>query len=284
MAKIQYDPLLNRLEFSDGGDQDISGIETNATAIALNTNKNTNVTTNLSETSTQTTVTVVSSDGTDATLASASASRAGVMTKDKFDEVIVNNSKTGITSGQASAITANTAKTGISLAQTTKLSNIETSATADQTDAQIETAYNNQVGVASLSEVQAGSSTAIKRFTPERVKQAIEYCLPELTKSIFVPTPIATDDFGMWEPGVAITITKIVVQGIGGTSTTFNINHSGGTDLFSSDKVATTSRQVFTSSDFSDASCTAANYIQYQASAISGTPTGIKITITYTED
>ena len=106
----------------------------------------------------------------------------------------------------------------------------------------------------------------------------------ELTKSMFIPDPIATDDIGIWEPGVAITITKIVVQGVGATSTTFNINHSGGTDLFASDKVATTTRQVFTTPDFSDATCTAANYIQYQASAISGTPTGLKMTITYTED
>lgn len=106
--------------------------------------------------------------------------------------------------------------------------------------------------------------------------------LPELTKSIFIPDPLATDDFGIWEPGVAITITKVVVQGVGATSTTFNINHSGGTDLFASDVVATTTKQTITS--FANATCTAANYIQYQASAINGTPTGIKITITYTED
>jgi|SaaInlV_125m_DNA_1040241.scaffolds.fasta_scaffold00836_10 hypothetical protein len=104
----------------------------------------------------------------------------------------------------------------------------------------------------------------------------------ELTKSMFIPDPIASDDFGIWEPGVAITITKVVVQGVGATSTTFNINHSGSTDLWSADKVATTTKQTITS--FDDATCTAANYIQYQASAINGTPTGLKITITYTED
>ena len=164
---------LNGIETGATADQDISGIATNASAIAANTTNITandtdiatnaaaiatnasnitsgaNVTTNLSETSTQTTVTVVSSDGTDATLAAASTSRAGVMTKAKFDEVVANNAKTGITSsqanaittntaktgitsGQASAITANTAKTGITSAQTTKLSNIETN--ADVTD------------------------------------------------------------------------------------------------------------------------------------------------------
>ena len=106
--------------------------------------------------------------------------------------------------------------------------------------------------------------------------------LPELTKSLYLPDPIATDDIGIWEPSIDITITKVVVEGVGATSTTFNINHSGGTDLWTSDKVATTTKQSITS--FDDATCTANNYIQYQASAISGTPTGIKITITYTED
>lgn len=53
-----------------------------------------NVSTNLSEgTTTLTTVDVNSSDGTNATLASASTSRAGVMSKAKFDEVVANNAK-----------------------------------------------------------------------------------------------------------------------------------------------------------------------------------------------
>jgi len=261
MAKIQYDPLLNRLEFSDGGDQDISGIATNATAIALNTSK----------------VGITSSQ---ASAITANTAKTGISSS-QSSAITANTAKTGITSGQASAITANNAKTGISSAQTTKLSGIETNATADQDDSEIETAYNNQVGAATLSEVQAGTSSTIKRFTPQRVKQAIEYCLPELTKSMFVPTPIATDDFGIWQPGVAITVTKVIVQGIGATSTTFNIN-SNGTDLWSSDKVATTTKQSITS--FDNAGFAADQYIQYQASAISGAPTGIKITITYTED
>jgi hypothetical protein len=79
--------------------------------IAANTAKATNVTTNLSEgTATTTTVDVNSSDGTNATLVAASTSRAGVMTKAKFDEVVVNTAKVGITPTQASDITANNAK------------------------------------------------------------------------------------------------------------------------------------------------------------------------------
>jgi hypothetical protein len=110
----------------------------------------------------------------------------------------------------------------------------------------------------------------------------IESVKPELTKSLYLPDPIATDDIGIWEPGIPITITNVVYKGVGATSTTFNINHSSGTDLWASDKVATTTRQ--TSSSFTDATCTANNYIRYQASAVSGTPTAIEVTITYTED
>jgi len=61
--------------------------------IETNNNKDTNVSTNLSEgTSTETTVDVNSSDGDNATLVSASTSRAGLLTKAKFDEIVANTS------------------------------------------------------------------------------------------------------------------------------------------------------------------------------------------------
>jgi len=65
----------------------------------------------------ETQVEVTSSTGSNATIAAASASQAGVMTKALFDNVAANTAKTGITSEQASAITANTAKTGITSGQ-----------------------------------------------------------------------------------------------------------------------------------------------------------------------
>ena len=69
-------------------------LQENRIAIDLNTAKNTNVTTNLSEGSnTETTVDVNSSDGTNATLVAASTSRAGLLTKAKFDEIVANTSK-----------------------------------------------------------------------------------------------------------------------------------------------------------------------------------------------
>ena len=62
--------------------------------IVANTLKDTNTITNLAEgTSTETTVKVTSSDGTDATLAAASTTRAGLLTKAKWDNIVANNAK-----------------------------------------------------------------------------------------------------------------------------------------------------------------------------------------------
>jgi len=62
--------------------------------IVANSLKATNVSTDLSEgTSTETTVDVNSSDGNNATLASASTSRAGLLTKAKWDEIVANSLK-----------------------------------------------------------------------------------------------------------------------------------------------------------------------------------------------
>jgi hypothetical protein len=55
----------------------------------------------------------------------------------------------------------------------TKMDTIETSATADQTDAEIETAYNNQVAAVAQTQAEAGTSTTVLRWTPQRVAQAI---------------------------------------------------------------------------------------------------------------
>jgi hypothetical protein len=61
----------------------------------------------------------------------------------------------------------------ISPASLRTMINVEDGATADQSNAEIETAYDAQVAVATQSEAEAGSSTAVKRFTPQRIGQAI---------------------------------------------------------------------------------------------------------------
>ena len=81
-----------------------------ASAITANTAKNTNVSTNLSITGTTGARTIASSDGTNAIIPIATTSVSGLLSPGLFDEIDANTAKTGITSGQASAITANTAK------------------------------------------------------------------------------------------------------------------------------------------------------------------------------
>jgi len=54
-----------------------------------------------------------------------------------------------------------------------KINAIESNATADQSNTEIESAYNAQVGIATQAEMEAGTSTVVKRMTPQRVAQAI---------------------------------------------------------------------------------------------------------------
>jgi len=53
------------------------------------------------------------------------------------------------------------------------LINVEDGATADQTDSEIETAYNNQVAQVSGGEITAGTETAIRRFSPDDIRQMV---------------------------------------------------------------------------------------------------------------
>lgn len=122
------------------GAQVSDALNTLKTAGDLNTAKQTNVPTNLAIGAVgATTVQVTSSDGTNATVPGATPSLAGV----------------------------------ISAADKTKLDGIQAGATPDQTDSEIETAYNNQVAAVTQAEAEAGTVTTVKRWTPERVKQAI---------------------------------------------------------------------------------------------------------------
>lgn len=71
-------------------------------------------------------------------------------------------------------------------AQFTKLGGIETAATADQSDAEIEAAYNNQVGVVSQVDAEAGTSTTVERWTPQRVGQAVSALGTAIGKNILI--------------------------------------------------------------------------------------------------
>lgn len=57
---------------------------------------------------------------------------------------------------------------------TSKLQGVEEGATGDMTNSEIETAYNAAVSVVTQAEAEAGTVTSTRRWTPERVKQAID--------------------------------------------------------------------------------------------------------------
>lgn len=59
-----------------------------------------------------------------------------------------------------------------------KLDTIETSATADQTNAEIETAYNAQVSQVSGPEITAGTATGIRRYSPADIKAIVDAHAP----------------------------------------------------------------------------------------------------------
>ena len=58
-------------------------------------------------------------------------------------------------------------------ADISRLSLVEAAATADQTDGEIETAYNNQVSAGTDAEISTGSEVAIRRWSPIELNQAI---------------------------------------------------------------------------------------------------------------
>ena len=79
---------------------------------AIEAGADVNVDTNLAEgTATATTVKVTSSTGTDATLASASTSRAGLLSKAKFDEIVANSLKVSDVNHNVSTNLTNTPST-----------------------------------------------------------------------------------------------------------------------------------------------------------------------------
>lgn len=130
MAAATYDPttvsgdVFDMDNMAEGTNKILTAAErtilsntsnTNSGDNAINTTYSglvSNVSTNLSEgTSTETTVDINSSDGDNATLASASTSRAGLLTKAKFDEIVTNNSKISYT--DATDVGLNTTHRGL---------------------------------------------------------------------------------------------------------------------------------------------------------------------------
>ena len=130
-----------------------------------------------------------------------------------------------------------------------------------------------------------GASTASwRQLLLSEVDDDITY-----TKSIWIPDPTATDDIGLWSTDEAITLTKVETYIVGGTSVTFNISHNTNpttiTDLWTADKVANTTTTIQShSGSVNDDTVAAGEAIRYMASAVSGSVTGILLTLFYTKD
>lgn len=83
-------------------------------------------------------------------------------------------------------------------ADETKLDGVEIGATADQSDAEIETAYNNQVAAVSQAEAEAGTETAVRRWSPLRVAQAVA-ALGGSAPVEDVELPFESDALAWWD-------------------------------------------------------------------------------------
>ena len=78
----------------------------------------------------------------------------------------------------ASFIGRSTAATGdpevLNAATARGILNVEDGATADQTDGEIETAYNNQVSKVSAGEITAGTEVTVRRYSPADIKSFVD--------------------------------------------------------------------------------------------------------------
>lgn len=135
-----------------------------------------NVGTNLAEgASSNTTVQITSSTGNSATLNSASTTRAGLLSKTKFDEIETNTSNISTNSGaistnagaistNSSAISTNTSAIALN---TAKVTNVTTNITIDQTDGEdviVESSDGSNGTIAAATQTIAGVMSAADKI------------------------------------------------------------------------------------------------------------------------
>jgi hypothetical protein len=113
---------------------------------------------------------------------------------------------------------------------------------------------------------------------------------PSLSKGVTLESPTSSENFGLWQTQVDITITSINAVVIGSSpSVTINIafgsNITSLTNVFSSGTAITNTTTGQTiNSGFNDATIPAGSWIRLTSSAQSGTVTQIEVTLNYTED
>lgn len=148
---------------------------------------------------------------------------------DATDAVASVAGKSGIVTLDADDISEGTTNKVFTNTLMTKLTGIEDGATADQTDTEIETAYNNRVAIATQAEAEAGTSTSVKRFTPERIKQAIAALggggtvQDATTKAIKVKTEVGTTGNARGTEAVDLQVYRSSADQVGSGNYTFQV-------------------------------------------------------------
>lgn len=136
---------------------------------------------------------------------------------------IANNTIIGNNSGSAGSPTA------LNATNIRSIINVENGATADQTDSEIETAYNNQVSQVSANEITAGTSTTIKRYSPANIKSFVDtHQTDEDVSKANLKSVLATlDSNDTTYIGDSDVDTTVVIRGnltVSGTTTTIDSN------------------------------------------------------------
>lgn len=114
----------------------------------------------------------------------------------------------------------------------TKLDGIESGATADQSNAEIETAYNAQVAQVSAGEKTAGTETAIRRFAPKDIAD-MAGTFGGISAVADDTAPVLGGNLDLNDKRLdAGTGSNAVVRlGDAGAGTKFSIEDSGGTEV-----------------------------------------------------
>ena len=155
----------------------------------------------------------ITSDGgaDDIVLAQADTDDAGLLSAAKWDEIVANTSKTGISSAQASAITANTAKntnvsTDLAITGTTGARVITSS---DGTDATIPIATTSVSGVMSkaIFDEHTANNAKVTNSATTRGDLSIDTDDTVLFTGVTLGTLVLSDDSIVMTPSASDTIT-----------------------------------------------------------------------------
>ena len=110
-----------------------------------------------------------------------------------------------------------------------------------------------------------------------------------LTKTIVIEYPTNTEDICFWFTPVAITITEVRGVIVGSGYVTIDPDHStsrsaGGNDIFGSPNIVSSTTAGDTWTSLQDATVPANSWIRMKTTSVSGAPTQLTVTFTYTED